>query len=149
MSTWSLKTAPSQTIACKNNETFHIFGHFKVRQPPSPMINVGKSGLNFLFSVIRTTLNWGWGGIYVVVSIIFAPDWIACKNNETLHVFGHFKVRWPPPGPMINVGKSGLNFLFSVIHTTLNWGWGGIYAVVSIIFATDCLYSARVSRFAM
>ena len=27
-----------------------------------------------------------------------------------------------PPAPMINVGKSGLNFLFSVIHTTLNWG---------------------------
>jgi hypothetical protein len=25
-----------------------------------------------------------------------------------------------PPAPMNNVGKSGLNFLFSVIHTTLN-----------------------------
>ena len=57
------QTAPSQTIACKNNETFHIFGHFKVRRPPpAPMINVGKlSGLNFLFSVIHTTLNWGEG----------------------------------------------------------------------------------------
>jgi hypothetical protein len=30
-----------------------------------------------------------------------------------------------PPAPMINVGKSGLNFLFSVNHTTLNWEWGG------------------------
>jgi hypothetical protein len=53
------QTAPSQTIACKNYETFHIFGHFKVRRPPpAPMTNVGKSGLNFLFSVIPTTLNW-------------------------------------------------------------------------------------------
>ena len=41
---------------------------------------------------------------------------------------------------MINVGNSGMNFLFSVIHTTLNWGWGGIDAVVSIIFAPDCLF---------
>jgi ABC-type sugar transport system permease subunit len=39
---------------------------------------------------------------------------------------------------MINVGKSGLNFLFSVIHTTLNVGEGGIYALVSNIFAPDC-----------
>jgi hypothetical protein len=39
---------------------------------------------------------------------------------------------------MINVGKSGLNFLFSGIHTTFNWGKGAcIYAVVSIIFAPD------------
>jgi hypothetical protein len=45
-----------------------------------------------------------------------------------------------PPATMINVGKSGLNFLFSVIHTTLNWGQGGIYAVVSVIFAPDCHY---------
>jgi hypothetical protein len=54
------QTAPSQTIVCKNYETFHIFGHFKVRRPPpAPMTNVRKSGLNFLFSVIPTTLNWG------------------------------------------------------------------------------------------
>ena len=61
-----------------------------------------------------------------------------CKNNETFHVFGHFKVRRSSPVPMINVGKSWSNFLFSVIHTTLNWGLGGIYAVVSTIFAPGC-----------
>ncbi len=33
-----------------------------------------------------------------------------------------FKYVGLPSPPMINVGKSGLNFLFSVIHTTLNWG---------------------------
>jgi hypothetical protein len=49
-----------------------------------------------------------------------------------------FKYVGLPPPPMINVGEIGLNFLFSVIHTTLNWGEGGIYAVVSIIFAPDC-----------
>ena len=33
-----------------------------------------------------------------------------------------FKYVGLPPPPMINVGEIGLNFLFSVIHTTLNWG---------------------------
>jgi hypothetical protein len=47
----------------------------------------------------------------------------------------------PLPPWSIYVGKSGLNFLFSVIHTTLNCGEGGIYAVVSIIFAPDCSWS--------
>ena len=50
----------------------------------------------------------------------FTKPTIRSKNNETFGVFSHFQVRQPPPPPMINVGKSGLNFLFSVIHTTLN-----------------------------
>jgi hypothetical protein len=41
---------------------------------------------------------------------------------EDANLQSRAKMRRPPPAPMINVGKSELNFLFSVIHTTLNWG---------------------------
>jgi hypothetical protein len=43
-----------------------------------------------------------------------------------------------PPAPMINVGKSGLNFLFTHSHNIELGVRGAIYAVVSIIFAPDC-----------
>ena len=51
-----------------------------------------------------------------------------------------FKYVGLPTPPMINVGKSGLNFLFQSSTQHLIGGEGGIYAFVSIIFAPDCLY---------
>ena len=42
-----------------------------------------------------------------------------------------FKYVGLPPPPMINVGKSGLNFVFSVINTTLNWGVTGAFKRLS------------------
>ena len=54
---------------------FQLFSILKcVGLPHAPVNNVDRSGGDFLFPVIRTTLNWGGGVIYVVVSIIFAPD---------------------------------------------------------------------------
>jgi hypothetical protein len=70
------QTAPFQTIACKNNETFHIFGHFKVRRPPPcPLDQCWKKWVEFsLFSHPHNIELGVRGGIYAVVSIIFAPD---------------------------------------------------------------------------
>jgi hypothetical protein len=64
---------------------------------------------------------------------------IACKNNETFHIFGHFKVRGPPPCPHDQCWKKWVEFsLFSHSHNIELGDEGGIYAVVSIIFAPDC-----------
>jgi hypothetical protein len=75
--------------------------------------------VGWIFSFQSITQHWigGEGGIYAVVSIIFAPDSIACKNNETFHIFGHFKVRRPPPCPHDQCWKKWVEFsLFSHPH---------------------------------
>jgi hypothetical protein len=81
------QTAPSQTIACKNNETFHIFGHFKVRRPPPcPHDQCWKKWVEFsLFSHSHNIELGGEGGIYVVVSIIFAPDCRSFYLNKCIN----------------------------------------------------------------
>ena len=70
------QTAPSQKIVCKNNETFHIFGHFKAcRPPPCPHDQCWKKWVDFSFFSHSHNIELGVrGGIYAVVSIIFAPD---------------------------------------------------------------------------
>ena len=67
-------TSVNSNNRVQNNETFQLFSILKCAALPMPPIcNVVRNGGDFLFPVIRTTLNWGEGVIYVVVSILFAP----------------------------------------------------------------------------
>jgi hypothetical protein len=73
-------TRCGSTIACRNNETFKIFGHFKVRRstpsppPPPPWSMLKKVGWIFSFQSFKQHCIGDEFGIYAVVSIIFAPD---------------------------------------------------------------------------
>jgi hypothetical protein len=65
---------------------------------------------------------------------------IACKNNETFHVLAILKYVASSLPPWSMLEKVGL--IFSFQSFTQHWIGceGGIYAVLSIIFAPDCLY---------
>jgi hypothetical protein len=59
---------------------------------------------------------------------------IACKNNETFHIFGHFKVRRPPPCPHDQCWKKWVEFsLFSHSHN-VELGMKGAFMRLSQYF---------------
>jgi hypothetical protein len=58
------------TITCKNNETFHIFGH----SPPCPHDQCWKRWVEFSLFSHSHNIELGVKGAFTIVSIIFAPN---------------------------------------------------------------------------